>query len=153
MASPTAVTVARVAAPETYPLRATVLHGGAPPQAAKVAGDDHPDVATFAARDDAGVVIGCAGLFPEPCADLPEHPGRAWRVRRVATAEQWRDRGVAAAILRAVIAHASEHGPGLIWCNATPAGARLFARAGFRQVGESWTDPEFGANVRMWREI
>jgi hypothetical protein len=32
-------------------------------------------------------------------------------------------------------------------------GARLFARAGFERIGEQWVDPEFGANVRMWREI
>lgn len=118
-----------------------------------MAGEDHPDVVTFAARDVDGIVIGCAGLFPEPCPDLPDHRGQGWRVRRVATAPEWRGRGVGAAVLGAAIAHAADRGLGLVWCNATPAGARLFARAGFVRVGEPWVDPEFGANVRMWREI
>ncbi|WP_177191463.1 GNAT family N-acetyltransferase [Nocardioides luteus] len=118
-----------------------------------MAGDDHPDVVTFAARDVDGCVIGCAGLFPEPCPDLPDHFGQGWRIRRVATAPEWRGRGVGAALLAATITHAADRGPGLVWCNATPSGACLFAREGFEQIGEPWVDPEFGANVRMWREI
>jgi GNAT superfamily N-acetyltransferase len=153
VASPNEFTIARVPAAETYPLRALVLHGGAPPEAAKVAGDDHPDAVTFAARDVDGVVVGCAGLFSEPCPDLLGHGGPGWRVRRVATAPEWRGRGIGSAVLGAAIAHAADLGPGLLWCNATAAGSRLFARAGFEQIGEQWVDPEFGANVRMWREI
>lgn len=138
-------TVTRVQAAETYPLRALILHGGAPPAMARVAGDDQPDVATFAARDADGVVVGCVGLFPAP--------ERTWRVRRLATAEAWRGRGVGAAVLAAALAHANCHGGGTVWCNATPAGAALFLRAGFEQVGAPWEDPEFGWNVRMVREL
>ena len=153
MASPTEFTVARVPAADTYPLRAAVLHGGAPPESAKVAGDDHPDVVTIAARDVDGIVVGCACLFLEPCSDLPEHRGEAWRVRRVATAPRWRGRGVGAAVVGALVTHAAGRGSGVMWCNATPAGSRLFARLGFEQIGEPWVDPDFGANVRMWREV
>ncbi|MER6975176.1 GNAT family N-acetyltransferase [Nocardioides sp. NPDC000445] len=153
VASPSGFTVAPTPASDTYPLRAAVLHGGAPPEAAKVAGDDHPGVITFAARDVDGAVVGCAGLFPERCPDLPDHHGQGWRVRRVATAPEWRGRGVGAAVVSAVIAHAEDRGPGLVWCNATPSGQRLFARAGFEQLGEPWVDQEFGPNVRMWRTV
>ncbi|MER7557595.1 GNAT family N-acetyltransferase [Nocardioides sp. NPDC126508] len=143
MASPIAFTVTRVPAVETYPLRALVLHRGAPPATAKVAGDDQPDVATFAARDADGVVVGCVGLFPAA--------GSSWRIRRLATAAEWRGRGVGTAVLAAALAHADAHGGGTVWCNATPAGATLFLRAGFEQVGTAWEDPEFGPNVRMVR--
>lgn len=153
MESPTAFTVTRVPATETYPLRAAVLHGGAAPIAARVAGDDHADVATFAARDADGVVVGCVGLFPEPCPDLPGHLGRGWRLRRLATAESWRGRGVGTAVLAAAIEHATLQGRGLIWCNATPAGAVVIVRAGLRQIGEQWEDPEFGPNIRLLREL
>ncbi|TQL69721.1 putative GNAT family N-acyltransferase [Nocardioides albertanoniae] len=153
MASSTAFTVARAPASETYALRAEVLHGGAAPVVAKVAGDDHPDVATFAARDTDGVVIGCVGLFPELCPDRPGHAGFGWRLRRLATAESWRGRGVGTAVLTAAIQHAAAQGPGLVWCNATPAGVALIVRAGFWQVGMPWTDPEFGSNVRLLREV
>ena len=145
MTSPIAFTVTRVQAAETYPLRALVLHGGAPPATARVAGDDRPDVATFAAKDAHGEVVGCVGLFPAPESN--------WRVRRLATAEAWRGRGVGTAVLAAALAHADRLGGGTIWCNATPAGAALFQRAQFEQVGAPWEDPEFGWNVRMVREV
>jgi N-acetylglutamate synthase-like GNAT family acetyltransferase len=143
VASPTAFTITRVPAVETYPLRALVLHGGASPEAAKVAGDEQPDVATFAARDPDGVVVGCVGLFPAE--------NGSWRIRRLATTEEWRGRGVGTAVLAAALAHADSHGGGTVWCNATPAGVALFRRAGFEQVGEGWMDLEFGPNVRMVR--
>ncbi|MFE6510746.1 GNAT family N-acetyltransferase [Nocardioides sp. NPDC057767] len=144
MASSIAFTVTAVPAAETYPLRALVLHQGAPPDVAKVAGDEQPDLATFAARDADGVVVGCVGLFPAE--------NSSWRIRRLATAEAWRGRGVGTAVLAAALAHVETHGGGTVWCNATPAGGALFLRAGFEQVGEAWEDPVFGPNVRMVRE-
>jgi N-acetylglutamate synthase-like GNAT family acetyltransferase len=145
VASPTAFTVTRVPAAETYPLRALVLHGGAPPETAKVAGDEQPGVATFAARDGDGEVVGCVGLFPAGDS--------SWRIRRLATAEEWRGRGIGTAVLAAALAHVEADGGGTVWCNATPAGAALFLRAGFEQVGDAWEDPEFGPNLRMVRKI
>ncbi|MFE6647054.1 GNAT family N-acetyltransferase [Nocardioides sp. NPDC057772] len=145
MASSSAFIVTRVPAAETYPLRALVLHGGASPESAKVAGDDHSDVATFAAKDADGTVVGSVSVFPSTDG--------TWRIRRLATAEEWRGRGVGTAVLAAALAHADDHGGGTVWCNATPAGAPLFLRAGFQQVGAPWEDPEFGPNVRLVRQV
>lgn len=145
--------VARVQAAETHQLRAEVLHGGAPAEAARVSGEDHPDVATYAARDALGVVVSCVAVFPESCPELPDHPGRGWRLRRLATAERWRGRGVGTRVVEAALAHVADRGAGVVWCNATPGGAMLFARLGFTTIGEPWQDPEFGSNVRMWREV
>lgn len=102
-------------------------------------------MATFAAKDADGVVVGCVALFPAP--------DRTWRVRRLATAEAWRGRGVGTTVLAAALAHADRQGGGTVWCNATPAGAALFLQAGFEQVGAPWEDSEFGWNVRMVREV
>jgi GNAT superfamily N-acetyltransferase len=93
-------------------------------------------VATFAAKDADGEVVGCVGLF-----------------RRLATAEAWRGRGVGTAVLAAALAHADRDDGATVWCNATPSGAALFLRAGFEQIGAPWEDPEFGWNVRMVREV
>lgn len=136
-------TVTRVQAEETYELRVRVLHGGGPPEMARVEGEDHPGVVTFAARDTDGTVVGCAGLFPD----------EGWRIRRLATASEWRGRGVATSVVTAALDHVTDRGGGVVWCHATPAGEPVFARLGFVAVGERWTDREFGPNVRMWRDV
>ena len=152
MTSETLFAVSQVPVEETYPLRAKVLRNGGPPEAARLAGDDLPGVATYAARDSDGNLIGCVGLFPEPCPDLPEHPGKGWRIRGMATADGWRGKGVGAEVLKAALEHVAEHGGGLVWCNARTPAQRFYARAGFVEIGEPWDDPEIGPHVRMWRE-
>src|SRR5215471_13684404 len=111
----TGFTVMRVAVEETYPLRAKVLRNGGPPEAAKVEGDDHPEVATYAAVDADGVVVGCIGLFPEACPDLQDQSGRQWRIRGMATAEGLRGKGVGAQVLAAALGHVAAAGGGLVW--------------------------------------
>lgn len=153
MTAERALSIARVPAMETHRLRAEVLHGGASLEAARVPSEDHPDVTTYAACDALGAVVSCVGLFSEPCPDLPGHPGDGWRLRRLATAEEWRGRGVGTQVVEAALAHVAGLGGGVVWCNATPGGAALFARLGFATIGEPWQDPEFGSNVRMWCEV
>ncbi len=147
------ITVRRVAVEETYPLRAEVLRNGGPPEAARLAGDDDPGVATYAALDAEEGLIGCVGLFPEACPDLPGHPGRGWRIRGMATADGWRGKGVGAQVLDAALDHVESHGGGLVWCNARTPAKRFYERAGFEVIGEPWDDPEIGPHVRMWRAV
>lgn len=153
MATQRTITVERVPVEETYPLRAHVLRNGGPPEAAKLPGDDQPEVATYAARDAEGTIIGCVGLFPEPCPDLPDRAGRGWRIRGMATADGWRGRGIGARVLAAALDHVAARDGGLVWCNARTPAATFYARAGFVTIGEPWEDPEIGPHVRMWREV
>ncbi|MGH3350265.1 MAG: GNAT family N-acetyltransferase [Nocardioides sp.] len=146
-------TVRRVPVEDTYALRAKVLRNGGPLEAARVPGDDGPEVATYAALKVDGGLIGCVGLFPEPCPDLPEHPGKGWRIRGMATEDGWRGRGVGAEVLKAALDHVAAEGGGLVWCNARTPAATFYARAGFAEIGERWDDPEIGPHVRMWRAV
>jgi predicted GNAT family N-acyltransferase len=143
--------VERVPVTDTYPLRALVLRGGAPLEAARFSGDDQPDVAAFAVRDASAGVVGCVTVLPEACPDLPDHTGRAWRIRGMATAPEWRGRGMGTALLAAALDHVHASGGGPIWCNARTPARSLYGRAGFRQVGDEWVDPDIGPHVRMWR--
>ena len=146
-------TVRSVAVEETYALRAKVLRNGGPPEAARLPGDDDPEVATYAALDADEGLIGCVGLFPEACPDLPEHPGKGWRIRGMATAEGWRGQGVGAQVLQAALDHVASRGGGLVWCNARTPAASFYERAGFQVIGEPWDDREIGPHVRMWRAV
>jgi GNAT superfamily N-acetyltransferase len=143
------VTVERVAAHVTYPLRQRVLRPGRPPAAARFDIDDEPSTASFAARTPHGEVVATAVVYPEPCPWLPDRPG-AWRLRGMATAPDHRGRGVGTRVLRAALAHVDTSGGDLVWCNARVPARRLYERAGFRTHGASWEDPEIGPHIAMW---
>lgn len=146
------LTLERVPAPLTFALRARVLRAGAPPESIRLPVDDHPDTAAFAARTGDGDVAGTAIVYPEACPWMPERE-HAWRLRGMATDESWRDAGVGARVLEAVLDHVTASGGALVWCNARVPARRFYERAGFRAHGDEWVDPEIGPHVAMWRDV
>src|SRR5215218_740458 len=133
----------RVPAEVTYPLRQRVLRRGRPLTSVVLAGDEDPVTGSFAARDASGEVVGTATVRPEPCPWRPDEPG-AWRLRGMATADEWRRQGVGAQVLRAAIAHVALEGGRLIWCNARTPARRFYEREGFMVDGDEWIDPQIG---------
>jgi ribosomal protein S18 acetylase RimI-like enzyme len=146
------ITVERVDAATTYPLRQRVLRPGRPPDAARFAIDDDPSTASFAARTADGEVVGTAVVYPEPCPWLPDRPG-AWRLRGMATAPALRRRGIGSRVLETALAHVAASGGDLVWCNARVPARRLYERAGFRTHGAPWDDPEIGPHIAMWLDL
>lgn len=148
-----ALTVERVPAAATYPLRARVLRPGAPPEHVPFAADDHPDAAAFAARDGDGRVVGVAIVYPEACPWRPHHLSRAWRLRGMATDEDRRNTGVGRLVLQAVVDHVVASGGALIWCNARVTARRFYERAGFTAHGDVWDEPMIGPHIAMCRDL
>ena len=146
------ISVERVDAAVTYPLRQRVLRPGRPPASARFAIDDDPSTASFAARAHDGEVVATAVVYPEPCPWLPDRPG-AWRLRGMATAPDRRGRGIGTRVLRAALAHVAGSGGDLVWCNARVPARRLYERAGFRAHGAPWDDPEIGPHIAMWLDL
>lgn len=146
------ITVERVDAAVTYPLRQRVLRPGQPPSAARFAIDGDPSTASFAARTPDGDVVGTAVVYPEPCPWMPDRPG-AWRLRGMATAPHRRGRGVGSHVLRAALAHVAALGGDLVWCNARVPARPFYERAGFRVHGEPWSEPLIGPHIGMWLDL
>ncbi|MGH9231024.1 MAG: GNAT family N-acetyltransferase [Acidimicrobiales bacterium] len=146
------VTVERVDAAVTYPLRQRVLRPGQPPGAARFAIDDDRSSASFAARAPDGDVVATAVVYPEPCPWLPDRPG-AWRLRGMATAPDRRGRGIGTQVLRTALAHVVAAGGDLVWCNARVPARRLYERAGFRAHGDPWDEPLIGPHIAMWLDL
>jgi GNAT superfamily N-acetyltransferase len=146
------VTVERVSADVTYPLRQQVLRPGRPPAAARFDIDDEPSTASFAARTPDGEVVATAVVYPEPCPWLPDRSG-AWRLRGMATAPGCRGRGIGTRVLQAALAHVAASGGALVWCNARVPARRLYERAGFRAHGTPWEDHEIGPHIAMWLDL
>jgi GNAT superfamily N-acetyltransferase len=147
-----AITVERVDADVTYPLRQRVLRPGKPPDAARFEIDDDPSTASFAARTPDGEVVATAVVYPEPCPWLNDRPG-AWRLRGMATAPDRRGRGIGTRVLRTALAHVAAAGGDLVWCNARVPAQRLYERAGFTTHGSPWNDPEIGPHIAMWLDL
>jgi GNAT superfamily N-acetyltransferase len=146
------VTVERVAADVTYPLRQQVLRPGGPPAAARFDIDNEPSTASFAARTPDGEVVATAVVYPETCPWLPDRAG-AWRLRGMATAPERRGRGIGTRVLRAALAHVAASGGDLVWCNARVPARGLYERTGFRAHGMPWEDPEIGPHIAMWLDL
>ncbi len=143
--------VSRVAPAVTHPLRARVLRPGRPAARARLAADDHPEAAAFAATDRSGTVVGTAIVYPDACPWRPDQE-RAWRLRGMATDPGWRSRGIGARLVAAVLTHVRARGGTLVWCQARVPARRFYEREGFAAQGEEWVDPEIGPHIGMWRE-
>ncbi len=142
----------RVPAETTYALRQQVLRPLQDVEDMRLAGDDDPGTASFAAKADDGTVVGTGTVRREPCPWQPERLD-AWRLRGMATAQPWRGRGVGTDMLAAVVAYVADQGGGLLWCHARTPAQTLYRRGGFSPHGSVWEEPLIGPHLRMWHEV
>lgn len=115
-------------------------------------GDGEPDVLHLAVEID-GSLVGACALFPRPYprrpADLP-----AWQLRGMATAPQYRRRGVGTGLIAAVIGTLEARGARLLWCEARVSAIGFYAGLDFVGEGELYTQAETGIEHRlMYREL
>ena len=165
----TAFVVELVDAQVVRPLRRAVLRPDQPVASSAYPGDDDPRTAhgavlapalppPWSGDGDGGdgpgmpVVIAVGTVLVDPPPWDPERR-EAWRVRGMATAPQWRGRGLGTTVLAALVDHAAAPGDGLVWCNARVPARRLYERAGFAARGEVFDIPGIGPHVRMWRTL
>lgn len=145
--------VEQVAVGATIDLRNRVLREGAPDSAAWSA-LDVVGSATFAAyqadRTHDPEPIATVTVQPEGC---PWRPGARtpWRLRGMATADEWRGRGVGRRALDVAIAHVADQGAGLLWCNARIGAVAFYERAGFVIEGDEFEVAGIGAHRPMTR--
>ncbi len=143
------------------PLRQQALRPGSPPEDSVFPGDDEALATHVAVRDGASVVA-VGSLLPEappgwlttwPGVRPPSGTGRWWRIRGMATADRWRNRGLGRAVLDLLLERAADAGGGALWCNARPAAVTLYRRAGFAEAGEIFEVPGIGPHRVMWRVV
>lgn len=145
------------------PLRREVLRPGRPPEESVYAGDDDGAAVHAAVRDrHDGTVVAVGSLLAQdppawlrswPGVPSPSGAGRWWRIRGMATAEPWRNRGLGRAVLSLLLLRAAEAGGGTVWCNARLAALGLYRRAGFTEAGETFEISGIGPHRAMWRVV
>ena len=136
-------TVRPVPAGAIIDLRHRVLRPGLPRATAMFDGDHLPTSHHLAAVDIGGHVIGCASFH------LNEHDGEpAWQLRGMATAPDWRGRGVGRRVLSAGEAAVTAVGPRLMWCNAREGAVGFYQRLGWAVCSNRF-DTSVGPHYRM----
>lgn len=138
------VTVERVEAGVTRPLRQRLLRPHQSLDALQVGGEDDGESAWLAAFD-AGGVVGTSGIVAEPAPD--GSPG--WRVRAMAVEESLRGRGVGAELLAGCLDHAAGRPERTVWCSARVPASGFYRGAGFEVLGDEYDEPGIGPHVTM----
>jgi GNAT superfamily N-acetyltransferase len=140
------LSVQRVTAAETFPLRQRVLRPHETADELSVPPGDGEAVHLAAIED--GTVVGTAVVMREaaPWAQFGEV---SWRLRGMATAEGKRRQGIGAAVLSAVLEYIEASGGGLVWCSARTSARSFYERAGFVSRGDVWDEANLGPHVMM----
>lgn len=140
-----ALTVRRVAAPDTVELRQLVLRGG---RAVALPDDDKP--AHHLAAYDGDLLVGTGNVRAEEASWTPGPGG--WRLRGMATAPSHHNLGVGGLVLAELVEHCRAEGGAVLWCHARVRAQRFYERGGFMTYGEAF-DTEHGPHVKMLRAL
>lgn len=155
------LTVTRIAADQTIPLRSSVLRAGHPVSECMFPGDDD-DLTFHAGAMLDGRIVSIASLYQEP--RTPDAPGgvtpgpahaagTAWRLRGMATEPDLRGSGAGRAALEACEAHARANGATLLWCNARTPAIGFYERMGWTAYGDEFEIPTAGPHYVMERTL
>jgi ribosomal protein S18 acetylase RimI-like enzyme len=143
--------VAKVSAAVTFPLRQKILRPHESLADMVRPDDEHPDSAHFAVFDIAGEVIATGTVRGRPAAWAADEAG--YQIRGMAVDENFRGRGLGAALLDAIIGHVQERGGGILWAEVRVKARTLYERAGFVSQGEPFKTEHAGLQVVMWVRI
>ena len=132
-------TIKETTADSLIALRWRVLRPGRPERAAHFAEDNLPTSMHFAAVDEQEAVIGCVTLIEN---------GGGLQLRGMATAPEWRGKGVGSALLATVQEHAQKHGLSL-WCNARVSAVGFYQKSGWHTEGKAFDVADVGPHFVM----
>jgi predicted GNAT family N-acyltransferase len=142
------VTIRQARCDEIIDLRHRVLRNGLPRETACFSGDDDAQARHFIAMDDAGTIVGCASVIPNPWQGAP-----AWQVRGMAVDEGFRKRGIGEALLRAIeqSVAATSNAPCKLWCNARTPAVDFYRRHGWEIASDEFVIETAGPHFKMTR--
>lgn len=113
----------------------------------------------FAAREKAtGQILSCATVLPEKPSGhalglAQAREEQCFRLRGVATAQQWRSIGLGGLVMGAVLTHIEHCGGGILWCNARIGAQAFYERHRFSTYGSYFPEPDLPLHVVMWRAV
>jgi GNAT superfamily N-acetyltransferase len=128
------VEIQRIAASDTYHLRARVLRDG-DSAAVRVPDDDLPGAWHLGARHS-GALVGVASFYPRPCPLATDVP--AMQLRFMAVDPAMRGRGIGRQLLDHAIGELRKKKTGILWANGRDTALDFYTRLGFTVVGDGF---------------
>lgn len=108
--------IREIASQQTHALRSQVLRPGKPLSESVFEGDDAVTTRHFAAVDQTENIVGIVSVYLNDNPLLKQ--SNSYQIRAMATAPDYRGRGVGSALLTAAEQYAKSQGATLIWANA-----------------------------------
>jgi ribosomal protein S18 acetylase RimI-like enzyme len=103
-------------------------------------GDDDSKTLHLGAFVDSGLVA-IATICHESTPDQPSHT--MWRLRGMATLDEFRGRGLGKSLADSCIAHAAKHGGTMVWCKARQSAVGFYRSLGFEEQGNPFPLPKY----------
>jgi GNAT superfamily N-acetyltransferase len=126
--------IERIAAKDTYGLRARVLRDG-DSAAARIPDDDLPGAWHLGARR-LGALVGVASFYARPCPLATDVAAAQLRFMAVDPAMQ--GRGIGRQLLARAVRELSKEKAGLLWANGRDTALDFYTRFGFTVVGDGF---------------
>lgn len=144
----TPLTIRRATADEIVDLRHRILRSGLSRESAIFPGDELPTSQHFGAFDGPNAVC-CATFHLEPWQSEP-----AWRLRGMATDDNFRSKGVGRALLNFAEETVTTENPiRLFWCNARARAARFYQSLDWKIVSDVFEIPTAGPHYLMVKRL
>lgn len=142
--------VRQIESKDTLELRSKVLRNGRPLAECHFENDDREQTFHLGAFIDEKLVS-VASFYLEKHPELPSE--YHYRLRGMATAEDFRAQGLSSALLRTAFPLIKKNSVNLVWCNARSSAIGFYHKVGFELVGEEFDIPEVGPHFLMFIQI
>ncbi|HTQ80716.1 MAG TPA: GNAT family N-acetyltransferase [Thermoanaerobaculia bacterium] len=144
------LTIRRITAAETRPIRHAVLRPGRPADEAIFSGDELPStihLGAFLGEHLTGVVTLTRVPYPLDGQD------RDWQLRGMAVVAEARGRGVGGELIDRAIAEAAREEGRVLWCNGRTTARSFYERHGMEARGEEFERPHTGPHYLFFLEL
>ena len=128
--------IREIASQQTHALRSQVLRPGKPLSECVFEGDDAVTTRHFAAVDQTENIVGIVSVYLNDNPLLKQ--SNSYQIRAMATAPDYRGRGVGSALLTAAERYAKSQGATLIWANARSTAIGFYRRSAYTLASEEF---------------
>lgn len=142
------VSIHKISAQETYPLRKTELRKGMK-LSHRMAGDE--EVETLHLGLFEGERLVCIGSFMKASKDY--FSGSQYQLRGMATASDRQGNGFGKLLLEKAEEMLKQKEIHTLWCNARTVALDFYKKQGYQIVGDEFLVPEVGPHYVMFKEL